>query len=456
MSIRAKLIVLTTFVQLGSLALLSGGTIWVFGSYGRHQVARAEELMRHVVARTALDALIQRDQVQLLSYLNFLKGQYPALAYARVAWTHDGRTSTHTLGAPASGGSVTERRVAVEDPKQPGSKVEVAFGVDRVVLEAPYRESRGRIYRMLAAVGLATGAAGVVLSFLLAHRMTRPLQDLGRLAEEIGHGRLGARLDYDSPDELGVLVRAFNMMSERLEELDAVKRTFISSVTHELRSPLGAIESFLQLIRDKTAAEGAAGLAQCTGYLDRIQTNVRRLSGFINDLLDVAKIERGRMECELRSMQVTAVADEVLQFFEAKAGQQGVELRNAIKDAPPILGDSDRVRQVLVNLVANGLKFTPSGGRVWIEGEQVREGDQRFLEVTVADTGRGISDEDLKKLFQPFVQGTGVTHHAGGAKGTGLGLYIVKSIVEQHGGRIGVRSAPGQGTRVSFSLKVAA
>jgi hypothetical protein len=136
MSIRAKLIALTALVQLGSLALLSGGMIVVFGTYGRHQVERAEDQMRQVVARTALDALIQKDQVQLLSYLNFLKGQYPALTYARVAWTRDGRTSTHTLLEPKPGGSVAERRVAVEDPQVKGAKVEVTFGVDRVILEA--------------------------------------------------------------------------------------------------------------------------------------------------------------------------------------------------------------------------------------------------------------------------------------------------------------------------------
>lgn len=454
MGIRARLIALTVLLQLGALALLSGGMGVVFSGYGQKQVARSEELMRHAVARTALDALIQKDQVQLLSYLNFLKGQYPALVYARVLWRKGDKTVERVLGATTASGDVDERRVVVNDPNQPGQEVSVVFGVDRAVLDAPFAESRRRVLRTLLWVSLGAGATGVLVALLVAHRMTRPLTALGRLAEQIGHGRLGARLEWESQDEIGVLAGAFNMMSERLEELDTVKRNFISSVTHELRSPLGAIESFLQLIRERVA-QGPAGFAQSADYLERIEVNVRRLSSFINDLLDAAKIEQGKMECVLRPMPLGPVARDVVQFFEAKASRQGVALQSRLPELPPVMADAERVRQVLVNLVANGLKFTPSGGRVWIEGEQFRDAARRWIEVTVADNGRGMEEADRQRLFQAFVQGANVARHIAGHKGTGLGLYIVKSILDQHGGRIEVKSAPGRGTRVSFTLKVA-
>jgi signal transduction histidine kinase len=247
----------------------------------------------------------------------------------------------------------------------------------------------------------------------------------------------------------------FNNMSGRLADLDVSKKNFVSSVTHELRSPLGAIESFLPLIREKMATGERDAIAQAMDYLDRIEANVHRLNRFITDLLDVAKIEQGKMECVIRRIELGPIASEVVQFFEAKADAQGVVVESRVNGEPAVLGDADRIRQILVNLIANSLKFTPSGGRVWVEAQQIKEGSQRWLEVAVGDTGRGMDEADQTRLFKPFSQGQNVTEGVIGSKGTGLGLYIVKSIVDQHGGKVDVRSIPGQGTKISFSLKVA-
>lgn len=454
MKIRTRLVLLTASLQIASLFLLSAGVMAVLKAYEDTQQARSEDLLRHAIARTALDALIQRDQVQLLSYLNFLKGQHPALSYARVAWRKSDKVINHEMGDTAAGPAVRERKVLVSDPSQPGQTVEVVFGVDQDALRAPIVESRRRTLKVLVGVAVLTAFIGLFVAFLFARAMTEPLNALGRLAAEIGRGRLGERLDWKSDDEIGLLVGAFNAMSERLAELDTVKKNFISSVTHELRSPLGAIESFLGLIHDKMTA-GPEGERQSREYLERIAVNVRRLSGFINDLLDVAKIEKGKMECVLRPTELGALVQDVCQFFEAKAGSQGVALSGGAAGVPPVLADADRVRQVLVNLVSNALKFTPAGGRVAISAEQVREGEQRWVEVVVADTGRGMDDADRRRLFQPFTQGRNTAEGVTGHKGTGLGLFIVRSIIDQHGGRLDVQSMPGQGTRVRFSLKAA-
>jgi signal transduction histidine kinase len=456
MKIRTKLLLLTGALQFFSLSVLSAGIFAVSKSSENRQTYRSEELLRHAIARTALDALIQRDQIQLLSYLNFLKGQYPALIYARVTWTKDGRSVHREMGAMDSSPAISERQVVVSDPSQVGQTVAVLFGIDRDLLRTPFAQSRDRMLRILSIVALVAFGLGLATSFLFARAMTAPLFEMGRLAQDIGAGKLGGRLDWESDDELGSLVLAFNKMSARLEEFDTIKRNFVSSVTHELRSPLGAIESFLQLIQEKIAAGTPAGYAQSKEFLERIRINVHRLAGFINDLLDVAKIEKGKMECVLRPMELPLVATEVCQFFEAKALQQGVAISNRLPALPPVLGDTDRVRQVLVNLVANGLKFTPQGGQVWITGEQFRDGGARWIEVTVGDTGRGMDEGDRLRLFQPFTQGRNIVEGVSGHKGTGLGLYIVKSIVDQHGGKVEVQSTPGQGTKISFSLKVAA
>jgi signal transduction histidine kinase len=454
-TIRVRLILQTVFLQALSLLLLAYGVFAVQRTLGERDVERAETQIRLAVARTATDALIQKDQVQLLSYLNFLKVQYPALAYARTVWRDGAKTASQSLGNPEIGGRVLERRVVVSDPASADRAVEVLFGVDQDILRQSVRESQHRMVKILALVGAFTALISLLLAVVLSRSLARSLSALGRMAGQISEGRLGVRLEWSSEDEIGALVRVFNNMSSRLADLDLSKKNFVSSVTHELRSPLGAIESFLPLIREKTASGEPAAIAQAMEYLDRIEANVHRLNRFITDLLDVAKIEQGKMECVIRRMDFGPIASEVVQFFEAKARSQGVTLENRIEGEPPVLGDADRLRQILVNLIANGLKFTPSGGRVWIEAAQIKEGGERRLEVVVGDPGRGMDEADQAVLFKPFSQGRNVSDGVAGPKGTGLGLYIVKSIVDQHGGKVDVRSIPGQGTKVSFSLKVA-
>ncbi len=456
MTIRTRLIVSTFLLQVFSMALLGWGVLAVRKQFQDRDLRQSAALIQTAVERAASDSLIQKDDVALLSYMKFLQAQYPAISQAQIRWPGKGRERTATVGTGRLSGQSRRTRFATTDPSDPQRSVEVELTLDYEVLERPFWDANRRLGKIMLAVFAGTSFIGLLVSFLIARGLTKPIIELSRLAGEIGGGKLGAKLAWESDDELGGLVRAFNGMSGRLEEFDTIKRNFVSSVTHELRSPLGAIESFLQLIREKVATGTPEGYAQSKEFLERIAVTVRRLSGFINDLLDVAKIEKGKMECVLRPMELPVVANEVCQFFEAKALQQGVAISNRLSALPAVLGDADRVRQVLVNLVANGLKFTAQGGQIWITGEQFRDGGARWIEVTVGDTGRGMDAVDRESLFQPFTQGRNINEGVAGHKGTGLGLYIVKSIVDQHGGKIEVKSTPGQGTRISFSLKVAA
>lgn len=455
MTIRARLAAATFLLQVLSMAGLGWGVLLISRQLQERDIERSARVIESTISRAALEALLQKDDLQLISYVNFAKSQYPAVVYARIDWRSGERVRTHTLGEPgASAGAVRETRLRIQNPADRTREVSIAVGVDREELERPFTDSRRRLGRVILAAWAATSLLGLLVSAALARGFTRRLDALGRLAEQVGSGKLGARLEWESDDEIGRLVRVFNSMSTRLEELDTAKRNFVSSVTHELRSPLGAIESFLQLIEGKLE-QGPEGLRQAQAYLARIDVNVRRLSGFINDLLDVAKIEKGKMECVLRPLELGPVAAEVCQFFEAKAVQQNVKVASRVNGVPLVLGDGDRLRQVFVNLVSNGLKFTAAGGEIVIAAEQVREGGRRWVEVVVSDTGRGMDDADRQRLFQPFTQGRNVAEGVSGHKGTGLGLYIVRSIVEQHGGKIEVLSVPGQGTKIRFSLKAA-
>src|SRR6185312_5768840 len=213
-------------------------------------------------------------------------------------WRNGDKTAAQSLGAPgAASDRVLERRVLVSDPASADRSVEVQFGVDQDVLRATVRESQRRMVKILALVGGLTALIGLLLAIVLSRSLASSLTALGRMAEQISEGRLGLRLEWSSEDEIGALVRVFNNMSARLADLDLSKKNFVSSVTHELRSPLGAIESFLPLIREKTAKGDRASMDLAMEYLNRIEANVHRLNRFITDLLDVAKIEQGKMEC---------------------------------------------------------------------------------------------------------------------------------------------------------------
>lgn len=457
MTIRAKLTLSVT--ALFAVALATLGLVFV-RLEGIQLQLKAEEDIRiiaNTVDRAARDALVQRDDLLLLSYVKFLQKQFPALSYVEVAWMEEGRTRTNRIGAAegSTPGSVHEQTFQVKDPTTAGRHVQLKVGIDEGVFRAEVDRQLGRIARDLARLfGIAIIAAAL-FSDWFARKLTRPLAALSEVAGEIGRGKLGVRLEWKSNDEVGALVAGFNHMSQRLEELDAMKKDFVSAVTHELRSPLGAIESFLNLMQAKMVGGRPTDPAQFQTYFDRIKANVTRLSGFINDLLDVAKIERGKMECSLRPMKIQDVASDVVQFFEAKAKEGGVTLLSRLDaNLSAVSGDPERLRQVFVNLVSNSLKFTPSGGSVWISGEQYRENGSHFLEVSVVDNGRGMDAEDQKKLFEKFAQGKNAELRVAGSRGTGLGLVIVKSIVEAHGGSVVVKSQPGKGTQFQFSVKM--
>lgn len=456
MRIRAKLTVSIGLLLIASMSALSYGIITLSTAYAYRDAAQREEVILNSVRKAAQDALIQKDDLLLVSYVKFLRQQYPSLVYAKIAWHAADRVRPLSVGQSEGAGRVREARIEVANPADSSHQVTIDVGLGTDIARSLVRADQLRLTKITVAVAAAAILLGMLLAYWFARSVTAPLESLSRLASEIMKGKLGGRLEWKSEDEIGDLVEVFNAMSVRLEALDEAKRNFVSSVTHELRSPLGAIESFLHLIDERLRQATPAALSQTGEYLRRIQINVQRLGGFINDLLDVAKIEKGKMECQLRSMRLQEVAQEVCQFFEAKARQQGVSLFNELSaHLPAVSGDPDRLRQVLINLVSNSLKFTSSGGRIGISAQEFQQGASRWLEVAVSDTGRGISQADQERLFKAFSQGRNVADGVFGSKGTGLGLYIVKSIVEQHGGRIDVKSAPGQGTQFLFSVKVA-
>lgn len=239
--------------------------------------------------------------------------------------------------------------------------------------------------------------------------------------------------------------------NEKLEQLDKLKDEFVSLASHELRTPMTVIKSYIWLLLEGKVGEISE--KQKT-YLDRTYTSANRLIAMVNDMLNISRIESGRFTVEPKPMSMVSLITEVVSEMQARAAEQQLNLLfETPQIAPPMVNaDSDRIKQVLINLIGNSLKFTPKSGSITLSIEQ-KDG---YLITHVKDNGQGIKAEDMEKLFKKFnmLGGNYLTKQTG--QGTGLGLYLSKSLVELHKGRIWVESdGEGKGSTFSFTLPIA-
>ena len=231
---------------------------------------------------------------------------------------------------------------------------------------------------------------------------------------------------------------------DAMRQADELKDQFLSILSHELRTPINALMGFGSILRDGLA--GALNDEQ-QRYLDKMLSSADSLLALVDDLLDMSRIQAGRFSLHTTTMRLPSVAREVVGMLAPLAEQKGQSLVNEVPaDLPALVADPQRVAQVLTNLIGNAIKFTPEGGHIRV-GAAIADG---ALRTEVRDSGPGIAPAELPKLFQRFSQlSTGNARVAGGA---GLGLSIVKALVEAHGGRVGVESEVGRGSTFWFTL----
>jgi NtrC-family two-component system sensor histidine kinase KinB len=249
-------------------------------------------------------------------------------------------------------------------------------------------------------------------------------------------------------DENGQTVGMVSVLSDitKQKELDNLKNTFVANVSHELRTPLVSMEKSLALILTKTAGEINKDQEQFLGIAQR---NLKRLTLLINDLLDLSKLEAGKLQLKREPTSIKKVVEESVEGLNTWAGTKDIRLEKIIQEGLPELNiDPNRLIQVLNNLIGNAIKFTPKEGKVSIEAKLADTNPE--IQVCVTDTGIGIPKENLPKIFSKFYQ-IG-ERSASDISGTGIGLSIAKEIVELHGGRIWVESEHGQGARFIFVL----
>jgi len=307
-------------------------------------------------------------------------------------------------------------------------------------------------------------ALAALLGFVISWSFILPVQEAHGFVTQVAKGNFEATINVPNRDEFGALADRMNQMSrelrtlyakqqeaarelqslnERLQQASKAKSDFLANMSHELRTPMNAILGFVEMVLDGIYGEVPPDLKE---PLTDIQTNGKHLLRLINDVLDLSKIEAGRMELALAEYSVQDVVDTVRASLQSLALEKGLGFTAAAQDDIPVaFGDGKRITQCLVNLVGNALKFSKRGNvAVWVE----QQGDN--LLYRVSDTGIGIPQNELENIFGEFQQvDTAITREF---SGTGLGLNITKKFVEMHGGRIWVESELGKGSTFFFLI----
>jgi signal transduction histidine kinase len=288
------------------------------------------------------------------------------------------------------------------------------------------------------AVGAASSTASLIAALLLARAITAPIDALGSAATKLAHGDLESRAPVSGPTELQHLAASFNEMAARLEELFDARRELVAWASHDLRTPLAALQAMVEAVED--------GLVDDNRYVPAMRDQVHALSALVDDLFELARIDAGALTLEVREAKVERLVESCVRGLEAEAKARRVRLEARIHDDVPVVRCApDKVERVLYNLVLNALRHTPSDGSVAVLVQPAAE----EVRITVEDTGDGIPAEALRRIFDRFWRGEPSRPPGGGA---GLGLAIARGLVEAHGGRIWAENRSAGGARVSFTL----
>ncbi len=460
MKLFPKLALTVSGLLIGAIVVLSLSFYWAEARQIRQEVRQEQKAVLGNLVHIAQESFLTNDDLLLVKYAGWIRQWNPAMMSASVV-DSSGMVLAHSepgrISRPASvPGTPTTEMVVLSAPIQQGAHTvgtaSVAFSQYRVeeIVQTRLRQVQTRV----VSIAFWSLLLGLGVSFGTALSWTRPVRRLAQAAAEIGRGERDLALGSLEArrDELGLLSRSFQQMTEQLKQLDQMKEDFVSAVTHELRSPLGAIESYLNLIAQELH-EGIS-TAAWENYLERLRINTQRLARFVNDLLDVAALERGKIRLEPRPVELVTMAQDVMGLFALKMKEKQLSYDVVgSHDLAPAWADPDKIRHVLMNLVSNAIKFTPPGGtiRIRIEKEQT-DGRQR---ISVIDTGLGITESDQANIFNKFEQVYSARKNIQGPKGTGLGLAICKALIELHGQTLEVQSRLGEGSTFYFALPVA-
>jgi signal transduction histidine kinase len=338
----------------------------------------------------------------------------------------------------------------------PGLNIVVRTAVPLILYQSGVRQMQNTFFMVMIITLILLGS----VSFFSAKRIARPLIELRNAAQTMSDGKYSIRVQVAGNDEIGALSKAFNTMAgqlekevheleeknEKLAELQDMRSEFVANVSHELKTPLTSIRGFVDTLRSGKISEPIVQ----ERFLEIIDIEVERLHQLISDILQLSEIEGMNSDPEHQHFDLSALIDDVATLLDDKATEGHVAIIVEECEPLPVLASKYRVKQVLINLVDNAIKYNSPGGKIYITAQ--REPEQ-MISITVRDTGEGISQEHLSRVFERFYRVD--KSHSREMGGTGLGLSIVKHIAQLYDGSATVESRVGEGSTFTVRLKIA-
>ncbi len=328
----------------------------------------------------------------------------------------------------------------VVDEQQTGTLI-VASGLG--TLTPDQNAFLNQVKWLMVVAAVVAGLAVLLVGSIQARRIVAPVRALADAARRVAGGEF-AQIPVTSQDELGEMALAFNTMAAELKQQHSLRRRVMADIAHELRTPLSVLQIDLESIED--------GLTEPTPeVVTRLREEVALLNRLVEDLRMLSLAEAGELQLEIQPVEVDHLVQVAVERVRGAAREKGVSLTSELPDGlPEVAGDTQRLSQVLSNLLSNALRHTSQGERIIVSAQQM-DGDK--LQIAVQDSGEGIPAEELPHVFERFYR----TDHARSRDtgGSGLGLAIARSLVEAHGGRIWAESAEGEGSTFTFSLPLA-
>lgn len=351
------------------------------------------------------------------------------------------------------GSTIIKKGIYEEAGKTPMVTVGVPIFINgrvdnAIIMHSPLYEitkAIKEVHKIIWTAMLISFSISIVILYIVSRKLAAPIKEMGQVAQKLAEGDFHQRVTiYEQEDEIGKVTNTFNVMAERLEKIEENRKVFISAVAHELRSPLTLIQGFVQGMVDGTVNKN-----EQEKYLNIILRETKRLTQLIANLLDIQKMESEEYPIYPKEFDINELIVRTLIKYEEEINQKGIGVNiDFQKEEQPVFADKDAYEQVLINLLDNAMKFMKDSGKLNIKSYAFRE----KVWIEIQDNGIGMSKEVQQKIWDQFYKGD-VSRNRN-EKGTGLGLYIVKKIIDRHRQIIKVESQIGLGSTITFSVAV--